>query len=90
MKIGDYNALRYAYPVTLTVGGTTVTDAPSPDGEGNITIPAASVTGAIELTVSRAVKFTVTITEDYVSGYSLIRLRKSTRIRRIPYTRAVS
>ena len=77
VKIGDYDALRYAYPVTLKVGGTEVTDAPSPDSDGNITIPAASVTGAIELTVSRAAKFTVTITEDYVSGYSLITVAKT-------------
>ena len=77
VKIGDYDALRYAYTVTLKVGGTAVTDAPSPTTDGTITIPAASVTGAIVLTVSRAAKFTVTITEDYVSGYSLITVAKT-------------
>ena len=77
VKIGDYSALRYAYTVTLTVGGTEVTDAPSPATDGTITIPAASVTGAIVLTVSRAAKFTVTITPNYVTGYSLITVAKT-------------
>lgn len=55
VTIGTYSAADYEYDVTLTIGGASAT-APTPDANGVLTIPAASVTGAIFLTVTRTAK----------------------------------
>lgn len=70
--ISEYDAVNYNYTVTATVGGSSVT--PTISG-ATITIPGASVTGAVSITVTPSLSFTVNVYADYVSGWTLVTVK---------------
>ena len=78
VTISDYDKDNYAYTFELKVGGAAVSDfAPTVDNDGKFTIPGATVTGNIELTVTRALKgFSIELAADYLSGWTLILVTK--------------
>ena len=69
--ISDYNADAYSYVITVTVGGTTLTSGYTVSG-ATVSIPAASITGNITITLTKTLKATVTVHGDYVTGWYLV------------------
>ena len=82
VTIGDYSATDYEYGATLTIGGS---DATAPTiSDGVLTIPAASVTGAIVLTVTRTTKHvTATLEGGLLTG-------SNDAIKGVDYTATIS
>ena len=86
--VKDYKGGYYVYEVqSLTIGGVAVegSDLPTVGDKGVIKIPGTSVTGNIELTVSRSENFTIRVVEDYVSGYCMVVLTENGESSGIPY-----
>lgn len=57
--------------VSITIGGTTLTPTPTPNGSGVYTIPAGSVTGNIQITVSGISSNTFSVSLSSGGGYTL-------------------
>ena len=70
LTIANYDS-DYIYTVTYTVAGgeeKTATD----NGNGTFTIPGANITGALNVTFTKKLNATVSVHENYVTGYTLV------------------
>ena len=70
-SIDSYDAVNYDYTVTYTIGGADKTATVNPGG--TFTIPGTDITGNMTIAVVKTIKgVTVTVSADYVTGYTLI------------------
>lgn len=70
VTIADYDS-DYIYTVNYTVAGgeeQTATD----NGNGTFTIPGANITGVLNVTLTKKRNATVSVHENYVTGYTLV------------------
>ncbi len=70
VTIAGYDA-NFLYNVTYTVGGGAEQNAVD-NGSGNFTIPGGNITGALVVSFSKTLNASVTVHENYVTGYTLI------------------